>query len=99
MGQTSFNRLLTGDAPDRNAAEHAELVGKVSRSKSEAAPRVSRGFDARLASARRFGFRGSRKVEPKSYDPRQRAIVKIHFFGHGGGGGAALKAHGRYLQR
>jgi type IV secretory pathway VirB10-like protein len=30
---------------------------------------------------------------------RQRAVVKIHYFGHGGGGGAALKAHARYVAR
>jgi hypothetical protein len=33
------------------------------------------------------------------FDPRQRAIVKIHYFGHGGGGAAALGAHARYVAR
>jgi hypothetical protein len=33
------------------------------------------------------------------FDPRQRAIVKVHYFGHGGGGGAALGAHARYVAR
>ncbi|MDP1553919.1 MAG: hypothetical protein Q8L84_00550 [Hyphomonas sp.] len=32
-------------------------------------------------------------------DLRQRAAVKVHYFNHGGGGGAALKAHTRYLAR
>ncbi len=33
------------------------------------------------------------------FDARQRAGVKIHYFNHGGGGGAALKAHARYVAR
>lgn len=33
------------------------------------------------------------------FDARQRAVVKIHYFNHGGGGGAALKAHARYVAR
>jgi len=32
-------------------------------------------------------------------DLRQRAAIKVHYFNHGGGGGAALKAHTRYLAR
>jgi type IV secretory pathway VirD2 relaxase len=34
-----------------------------------------------------------------SFDTRQRAIVKIHYFGHGGAGAAALRAHARYVAR
>lgn len=34
-----------------------------------------------------------------SFDPRQRAVVKIHFFSHAKGGGAALKAHAQYVAR
>jgi type IV secretory pathway VirD2 relaxase len=34
-----------------------------------------------------------------AFDRRQRAVVKIHYFGHGGGGGAALMAHARYVAR
>jgi type IV secretory pathway VirD2 relaxase len=33
------------------------------------------------------------------FDARQRAVVKIHYFNHGAGGGAALKAHARYVAR
>jgi hypothetical protein len=33
------------------------------------------------------------------FDARQRAVVKIHYFNHGGDGGAALKAHARYVAR
>lgn len=34
-----------------------------------------------------------------AFDSRQRAIVKVHYFNHAGGGGAALKAHARYVAR
>lgn len=33
------------------------------------------------------------------FDPRQRAVAKIHYFNHSGGGAAALKAHGKYIAR
>jgi type IV secretory pathway VirD2 relaxase len=33
------------------------------------------------------------------FDTRQRAIAKIHYYNHSGGGGAALKAHGKYIAR
>lgn len=83
-------------------ADKDQLAGKIGRSRNAPSldARMSPKLDQRLASSRRFGFR-----DPKTgangwrHDPRQRAIVKIHFFGHGGGGAAALKAHGRYLQR
>jgi type IV secretory pathway VirD2 relaxase len=50
---------------------------------------------------------GSRKVARRTssqgahggFDSRQRAIVKIHYFSHAGGGGAALRAHARYVAR
>ncbi len=34
-----------------------------------------------------------------SFDRRQRAVVKIHYFSHAGGGGGALKAHAKYVER
>ena len=33
------------------------------------------------------------------FDARQRAVAKIHYFNHSGAGGAALKAHGKYIAR
>jgi hypothetical protein len=33
------------------------------------------------------------------FDQRQRAVVKIHYFNHANGGGAALKAHAKYVAR
>ncbi len=34
-----------------------------------------------------------------AFDARQRAMVKVHYFSHGGGGAAALRAHARYVAR
>jgi type IV secretory pathway VirD2 relaxase len=34
-----------------------------------------------------------------AFDTRQRAVVKVHYFSHGGGGAAALRAHARYVAR
>jgi hypothetical protein len=39
------------------------------------------------------------KVGSAGFDPRQRAVAKIHYFNHAGGGAAALKAHGKYVAR
>ncbi|MBX3430012.1 MAG: relaxase/mobilization nuclease domain-containing protein [Hyphomonadaceae bacterium] len=33
------------------------------------------------------------------FDTRQRAVVKVHYFSHGGGGATALRAHTRYVAR
>jgi type IV secretory pathway VirD2 relaxase len=38
-------------------------------------------------------------TDTMAFDSRQRAIVKVHYFNHAGGGGAALKAHARYVAR
>lgn len=91
------HRSLRLDAPlDRD-----ELRGKLQGGKrsNDATPRISKGLDARLGPARRFGFRADAPRRLGPFDTRQRAVVKIHFFGHGGGGGAALRAHGRYVAR
>ena len=34
-----------------------------------------------------------------AFDTRQRAVVKVHYFSHGGGGATALRAHTRYVAR
>ena len=39
---------------------------------------------------------GDRAME---FDRRQRAVVKIHYFNHAGGGAAGLKAHAKYIAR
>ena len=93
------HRLLRFEAPlDRD-----ELRGKVQRasgaSGSSKGVRLSKGLDERLCASRRFGARQTPPNGGSGFDARQRAIVKIHYFGHGGGGGAALGAHARYIAR
>lgn len=71
-------------------------------------PRVSTGaslssnLQKRIGSsasiARAFGHkRGKSGAFP--FDARQRAVVKLHYFGHAKGGAAALKQHARYIAR
>jgi type IV secretory pathway VirD2 relaxase len=49
--------------------------------------------------SRKLAQRTSSQGAHGGFDPRQRAIVKIHYFSHAGGGGAALRAHARYVAR
>jgi type IV secretory pathway VirD2 relaxase len=60
------------------------------------APSLSSKMDKR-ASARAFD--GDASGAGMAFDARQRAIVKVHYFNHAGGGGSALKAHVRYVAR
>lgn len=102
MPHTSFNNLLRSAAAAAFLSAHEdELRGKFGTAiaDSSARARPSRGLDQRLGSARRFGFRAASHGTPRAFDARQRAIVKIHYFGHAGGGGAALRAHARYVAR
>lgn len=87
--------------PRATRIDDDHVIGKSNGAKSMPgdATQLSRGLDKRLTSPARFGHRNASVTSKTSNDPRQRVIVKIHFFGHGGGGSAALKAHGRYLQR
>lgn len=96
--QASFNRILTetpAPPPPRD-----ELRGDVRgvRAASDGRSRLSKKLDEKLGAGRRFGFRAARN-SASAFDARQRAIVKIHYFGHGGGGGGALGAHARYIAR
>jgi type IV secretory pathway VirD2 relaxase len=52
-----------------------------------------------IGSSRKLSQRTSSQGPSSGFDPRQRAIVKIHYFSHAGGGGAALRAHARYVAR
>jgi type IV secretory pathway VirD2 relaxase len=86
---------------DRRTVEDAnELRGKVqsARGAPNAPARFSKGLDQRLGNARRVGFRKPAKPTA-GFDLRQRAVVKVHYFTHAGGGGAALGAHTRYVAR
>lgn len=101
MAVMSLSSALAGNEESRYSllhplADRDEIKGRI-----EGGGRVtnlSKGLDRRLGQARRVGF----KQAPRSAftsDLRQRVVVKIHFFGHGGGGAAALKAHARYIGR
>lgn len=59
---------------------------------------LSAQLQARLGRSSRIG-KGAGKPARFAYDPRQRAVVKVHYFAHGGGGAGALRAHVRYLAR
>ncbi len=45
------------------------------------------------------GHRGGKAAVGAAPDMRQQAVIKIHYFNHAGGGGAALSAHARYVAR
>ncbi|MGE0743477.1 MAG: hypothetical protein AB7O98_19245 [Hyphomonadaceae bacterium] len=61
------------------------------------------GYGKKLASligpSRGIARRTSSQGVNAGFDARQRAIVKLHYFSHAGGGGAALRAHARYVAR
>ncbi len=60
-------------------------------------------LDARLKGAPGGGAKRShvprQKAATHASDPRQRAIVKVHYYKHAGGGAAALGVHGAYIER
>lgn len=60
---------------------------------------LSAQLQKRVGSSRALA-RGKRgKRGGFQYDPRQRAVVKIHYFSHGGAGGGALSKHVKYIGR
>ena len=59
------------------------------RGSAGATSALSSQLQKRIGSSRKAA-KGFGKTGKFKFDPRQRAIVKIHYFGHGGGGGAAL---------
>lgn len=63
-------------------------------------PGLSRKMDKRTP-MKRFGTSAEKSGAHAAvaFDSRQRAIVKVHYFNHAGGGGAALQAHARYVAR
>jgi len=84
------------------AIERDELVGKAKSGRTQGGGggrgTLSHKLAERLGRPRRFGFSDG-GAGAYAFDPRQRAIVKVHYFGHGGGGGGALQAHARYVVR
>lgn len=82
------------------------LIGRhegVARAKSGASSSsLSASLQKRIGSSRALAKTLARKRAPRTpftFDGRQRAVVKLHYFAHAKGGGAALKAHARYIAR
>jgi hypothetical protein len=99
MAPRSFNRSLRdGDATDEDTLSITMRAGRAAKPSS-----ISARLQARTK--RMPGAGGLRSRAPKAtpaehaVDPRQRVIVKVHYFNHGGGGAAALRAHGAYIER
>lgn len=59
---------------------------------------LSSQLQARLGRSSKFGKQTGKRAG-FAYDPRQRAVVKVHYFSHGGAGAGALRAHVRYVAR
>lgn len=101
-GLRSFNRVLSNS----DGEEDPFVLRAVHGGRAAGEGPASAGLGGRLA-ARFKGSKprptGTRGAKPDgggdTADPRQRAIVKIHYYKHAGGGGAALRAHGGYIER
>lgn len=61
---------------------------------------LSAVLQKRVSSSRKLARRGgARPFGGGGHDPRQRAMVKLHYFTHAGGGANALREHIRYIAR
>ena len=101
VDQVRVDRSIRMMRPDQDT-----LVGKVGKSKSRtggsgAAQKLIDKLSKRLKtkSPRTQKRSSSASSSSAAFDPRQRAVAKIHYFKHAGGGAAALKAHGKYVAR
>ncbi len=82
------------------------LEGKINGGRAKASaggakpPSLSRRMDKHTAIHRAGAGADMRGTHaPMRFDARQRAVVKVHYFGHAGGGATALKKHVRYVAR
>ncbi len=96
------DRSIRLTRPDRE-----RLEGKVKSGRARAgggglakSAGLSRLMDKRTP-IRRFGLGADAGASDAhmAFDRRQRAITKVHYFNHSGGGGGALKAHAAYVAR
>ncbi|UPT64855.1 MAG: hypothetical protein M0D54_10390 [Hyphomonadaceae bacterium JAD_PAG50586_4] len=99
--QLRGDRSIRMTRPDQDT-----LVGKTGKSQSGAggsgaAQKLIDKLSKRLKtkSPRSHKRSSSGLSGSAAFDPRQRAVAKIHYFSHAGGGAAALKAHGKYVAR
>lgn len=104
IGADRFSASRRLDAPP---ADRDQLQGKVKEGGGRSRPGGAGKLKALAKSwatqkNRSVGTRaskGSADGAISSFDRRQRAITKVHYFNHAGGGGAALQAHARYVAR
>lgn len=96
----SADRSIRMTRADRDRLEGKIKGGGLGASAGGGAkrPGLSRKMDKRTRGSS-FGGGGNGGQAAMSFDTRQRAIVKVHYFSHGSGGGAALKAHTAYVAR
>lgn len=101
----SFSRALAGGTSPFAKDVFEPQIGRTRRSSSGGAksPSLSLAMDKRLGRIKRFGVstKATLRADFVSHasDPRQRAIVKVHYFSNVGGGGAAMRTHARYITR
>jgi hypothetical protein len=85
-------------------ADRDELVGKIQKSRgnsggSSARQNLTSKLSQRLKTKPPRGTKLGGSHAGMAFDPRQRAVVKVHYFGHGGAGRAALREHTKYVAR
>lgn len=113
MKLQSMNRLLADDSAPSPSTMRSDLTkgtradidtirGRI-EGRAGGATGAKAGMAAKLdklvGRARVIGSQRKSTPRPVSFDQRQRAIVKIHYFSNFGAGGAAMRAHGRYIAR
>lgn len=96
----SADRSIRMTRADRDRLEGKIKGGGPPASGGGKRPGLSDKMDKRTP-MKRFGMSAEKSGAhaTMAFDSRQRAIVKVHYFNHAGGGGAALKAHARYIAR
>ncbi len=96
----SADRSIRMTRADRDRLEGKIKGGGPPASGGGKRPALSAKMDKRTP-MKRFGMSAEKSGAhaAMAFDSRQRAIVKVHYFNHAGGGGAALKAHARYVAR
>lgn len=77
------------------------LEGEIGRGRrtGQGAGSGAKALSARSGRANDPGRQGGGLGAGPAPDLRQQAVIKIHYFNHAGGGGAALSAHARYVAR
>lgn len=96
----SIHDALIADRSIRLTRPDSErLEGKVGKSRcvQDNASGLAKKLSKRLKRRRPVG--DGARLSAHHVDARQRAVAKIHYFNHAGGGAAALKAHGKYISR